>query len=66
MSGLGARTGCVFCNCDRAVVMPVPAYNLITATGSEATQTIPHFHVHLVPRLAGDGLTLPWTGQVKP
>lgn len=38
-------------------------FNLITSKGVNATQTVPHFHVHLVPRSAGDGLALPWTGQ---
>jgi len=38
-------------------------YNLITSSGPDATQTIAHIHVHLVPRRAGDGLALPWTGQ---
>ena len=37
--------------------------NLITSRGPEATQTVFHLHVHLVPRSAGDGLALPWTGQ---
>jgi histidine triad (HIT) family protein len=41
-------------------------YNLITSCGEAATQTIEHFHVHLVPRLGGDQLKLPWTGQAKP
>jgi histidine triad (HIT) family protein len=35
--------------------------NLITSKGDAATQTIHHLHIHLVPRHAGDGLTLPWT-----
>lgn len=35
--------------------------NLITSAGSEATQSVPHLHAHLVPRRAGDGLALPWT-----
>lgn len=39
-------------------------FNLITSYGSAATQTIPHIHVHYVPRRVGDGLALPWTGQV--
>ena len=39
------------------------AYNLITSKGPEATQTVHHLHVHLVPRREGDGLHLPWTGQ---
>lgn len=38
--------------------------NLITSAGEAATQTVPHLHLHLVPRRAGDGLALPWTGQV--
>jgi histidine triad (HIT) family protein len=38
--------------------------NLITSAGSDATQTVEHLHVHYVPRHAGDGLHLPWTGQV--
>lgn len=36
-------------------------YNLIYSVGSLATQTIPHPHVHLVPRREGDGLKLPWS-----
>ncbi|WP_063832043.1 HIT family protein [Nocardia otitidiscaviarum] len=38
-------------------------FNLITSSGPAATQTIPHIHVHYVPRRKGDGLHLPWTGQ---
>lgn len=36
-------------------------FNLITSSGPSATQTIPHIHIHYVPRHAGDGLHLPWT-----
>jgi histidine triad (HIT) family protein len=39
------------------------AVNLITSSGAEATQTVFHLHIHLVPRRAGDGLQLPWTPQ---
>lgn len=39
------------------------AFNLITSAGAAATQTVPHFHTHYVPRAEGDGLALPWTGQ---
>lgn len=39
--------------------------NLITSAGEAATQTVPHFHVHLVPRRKGDNLKLPWSGQKK-
>lgn len=37
--------------------------NIITSVGVEATQSIKHLHWHIVPRHAGDGLALPWTGQ---
>lgn len=37
--------------------------NLITSRGEAATQTVKHLHVHLIPRVTGDGLHLPWTGQ---
>lgn len=36
-------------------------FNLIQSNGPSATQTIPHLHVHYVPRHEGDGLSLPWT-----
>lgn len=35
--------------------------NIITSVGSEATQSVLHLHVHIVPRSEGDGLALPWT-----
>ena len=34
--------------------------NLITSRGREATQSVFHLHLHLVPRKADDGLALPW------
>ena len=40
-------------------------FNLILNAGAEATQTIEHLHLHYVPRRAGDGLALPWTGQAR-
>lgn len=42
------------------------AHNLITSIGAEATQTVAHLHAHVVPRRAGDGLVLPWTGGGAP
>lgn len=38
--------------------------NLITSVGAPATQSVFHMHLHIVPRSHGDGLHLPWTGQV--
>ena len=37
--------------------------NVITSRGREATQSVFHLHIHVVPRAEGDGLALPWTGQ---
>ncbi|MEV7471533.1 HIT domain-containing protein [Streptomyces kronopolitis] len=41
----------------------LPAANLITSKGPEATQSVYHLHVHIVPREANDGLPLPWAPQ---
>jgi histidine triad (HIT) family protein len=41
----------------------VPAANVITSRGTAATQSVFHLHVHVVPRVDGDGLVLPWTTQ---
>jgi histidine triad (HIT) family protein len=35
--------------------------NVITSAGAEATQTVKHLHLHVVPRAVGDGLALPWS-----
>lgn len=40
--------------------------NLITSAGREATQSVFHLHVHIVPRAENDGLALPWySGKSK-
>jgi histidine triad (HIT) family protein len=41
------------------------AFNVITNVGEAASQTVKHLHVHIIPRLPGDGIKLPWTGQNK-
>jgi histidine triad (HIT) family protein len=35
--------------------------NLINSCGRYAWQTVFHFHLHVIPRYAGDPLRLPWT-----
>lgn len=39
--------------------------NIITSIGADATQTVFHFHMHVVPRRENDGLILPWTNQKR-
>ena len=34
--------------------------NIMTSIGAPATQSIFHLHIHVVPRVAGDQLMLPW------
>lgn len=46
-----------------AGLMELDACNLITSVGPEATQSVYHLHIHVIPRRAGDGLLLPWGGQ---
>ena len=42
--------------------------NLIISSGAEAGQDVYHFHIHLIPRRAGDGfdVPLPFAGSVMP
>lgn len=43
----------------RAVFDP-PGLTLLQANGREGDQTVFHFHMHVVPRHAQDGITLTW------
>jgi len=37
--------------------------NVIQNNGRAAWQTVPHYHVHVLPRYEGDPLRLPWTPE---
>jgi histidine triad (HIT) family protein len=37
--------------------------NLLNSCGRDAWQTVFHFHIHVIPRYAGDPLRLPWVPQ---
>ncbi len=37
-------------------VLSATGVNLLHASGVDAGQSVPHFHLHLLPRFAGDGL----------
>ncbi len=36
-------------------------FNVVQNNGEAAGQTVPHFHVHLIPRYEGDGNIVSWT-----
>jgi len=41
--------------------------NLVNASGSDAEQSVPHFHLHVVPRYQNDGLLMNawWQTKIK-
>lgn len=47
--------------CAAVLARTLGPCNIITSVGEEATQSIFHLHVHVVPRREGDGLMLPWS-----
>lgn len=49
----------------RAVFDP-PGLTLLQANGREGDQTVFHFHMHVVPRQANDGIALSWPRKNPP
>lgn len=49
-------------------VSGAPAVNLVVSSGSDAGQDVFHHHVHLIPRVRGDGfdVPLPFAGSSMP
>lgn len=43
-----------------------PGLSVYQANGSPAGQTVLHFHIHLVPRHDGDGMSLAWPVKNPP
>lgn len=45
----------------------VEGVNLVNASGAAAGQSVPHFHLHIIPRGAGDEINLAswWRSKVK-
>jgi histidine triad (HIT) family protein len=39
--------------------------NLLNSSGAAAWQSVAHFHLHVIPRYAGDPLVLPWTPRPR-
>ena len=44
----------------RAALSP-DGLNMLQANGAAAFQSVPHFHLHLIPRFTGDGKGFDWT-----
>lgn len=42
-------------------VLGADGVNLLNSCGADAWQTVFHFHLHVIPRYAGDPLKLPWS-----
>ncbi|WP_399680094.1 HIT family protein [Xenophilus sp.] len=47
-------------------VFDPPGLTLLQANGREGDQTVFHFHMHVVPRHAGDGIALSWPRKEPP
>ena len=37
--------------------------NILNASGNSAHQSVPHFHIHVIPRHVGDGIDLGFNGN---
>lgn len=57
---MAVRTGMIWAETEG-----IKDYNVIVNCGELASQTVPHDHVHIVPRREDDGLRLPWTDDSR-
>ena len=42
-----------------------PGLSLVQANGPAANQTVPHLHIHVLPRRSDDGLLLNWSRRAE-
>lgn len=66
-----AQAGAVFRTARRVAraireAFSPPGLSVYQANGSPAGQTVLHFHIHLVPRHDGDGMSLAWPVKNPP
>ena len=54
-----ARSAQKIAKAAMAVLKPA-GVNLVQANGPAAGQSVPHLHIHIMPRRAGDDVTLNW------
>lgn len=54
------RTAIAIAKAVEAALKP-DGLNLVQANGPGAAQSVPHFHVHVLPRRMNDGLLMNWT-----
>lgn len=47
------------------VVLKPEGLNVITSAGQAASQSVPHLHIHLVPRWSNDAVGEIWPPKVK-
>src|ERR1041385_5789854 len=58
-----SRTAIRVAKAVNAAVKP-DGLNLVQSNGKGAAQSVPHFHLHVLPRRLGDGLVVNW--ELKP
>ena len=46
--------------------LDTPHVNILQNNGSLAGQTVFHYHVHIIPRYEGDGVTMKWSSSSPP
>jgi len=62
-AGLLAATAATLQTVARAIqrTLDPPGMNLLQCNGAAAAQSVPHFHMHAIPRHDDDGLAMNWS-----